>query len=88
MFWRRLRRHRTNRSKRKHLRAVFIELNRRGPWTPEEKRGHVRRIRSAVLAGANGFDLLPRKRQREPYHSPKPEPQPRPYAYRRSHNWW
>ena len=68
---------RRSRGKCKHLRAVFIELNRRGPWTKEEKKAHVRRIREAVNRGSNGFNILPQpKPQPSKLKAKKPTPEP------------
>lgn len=71
---------RRSRGKCKHLRDLFIQLNSRGPWTVEEKKEHIRRIRDSVNRGFKGLDALPPTKVRGPKFKsePRPEPQPEP----------
>lgn len=69
---------RRSRGKCKHLRDLFIKLNRRGPWTVEEKKEHIRRIRNAVNRGFKGLDALPPAKVRGPKFKPEPKPESQP----------
>lgn len=58
--------------RRKHARKAFIEFNRRGPWTDEERRKYTRQIHHAVNSGGNAINTLPKKKI---VSKPKPKPE-------------
>lgn len=67
------------RSRTKHLRKVCIELNRRGSWTPSEKRYFLHAIRAAVDRGVSGFTVLPPVRTNPPQRRMSTRPRRQPF---------
>ncbi len=62
-----------SRGRRKHAKKAFIEFNRRGPWTDEERKKYTRQIHHIVNSGGNAINTLPKKKI---ISKPKPEPEP------------
>lgn len=73
-----------SRGRRKHARKAFIEFNRRGPWTDEERRKYKRQIHHAVNSGGNAINTLPKKKV---VPKPKPEPKPEPTKMRTGYRY-
>lgn len=70
-----------SRSRRKHVRKAFIEFNRRGPWTDEERREWKRKIHRAANSTGSAIAILPAKKVVVSKSKPKPEPRRNSYGY-------